>query len=61
MNTKEITARAKAFSGEGIQTHKFNVDAEGTVRVWDSVAGYFTTCHSLSKSAEARIRKLASN
>jgi hypothetical protein len=59
MNTIEITARAKAFSNEGIKTHKFSVDADGTVRAWDSVAGHFTTCHSLSKSAEARIRKLA--
>lgn len=61
MNTIEITARAKAFSNEGIKTHKFSVDADGTVRVWDSVAGHYTTCHSLSKSAEARIRKLAQN
>jgi len=61
MNTTEITARAKAFSNEGIKTHKFSLDADGTVRVWDSVAGHYTTCHSLSKSAEARIRKLASN
>lgn len=60
-NTTEITARAKAFSNEGIKTHKFSVDADGAVRVWDSVAGHYTTCHSLSKSAEARIRKLASN
>lgn len=57
--TSEITARAKAFSSEGIKTHKFAVDTDGTVRVWDSVAGHYTTCHSLSKSAEARIRKLA--
>ena len=59
MNTTEITARAKAYSSEGIKTHKFSVDADGTVRVWDSVAGHYTTCHSLSKSAEARIRRLA--
>ena len=61
MNTIEITARAKAFSNEGIKTHKFSVDQDGTVRVWDSVAGHYTTCHSLSKSAEARIKKLARN
>lgn len=61
MSSTEITARAKAFSHEGIKNHKFCVNADGTVLVWDSLAGYFTTCHSLSKSAEARIRKLASN
>ena len=59
MNTTEITARAKAFSNQGIKSHKFSVDADGTVRLWDAVAGHFTTCHSLSKSAEARIGKLA--
>jgi hypothetical protein len=59
MKTTEITARAKAFSNECIKSHKFSVDADGTVRVWDAVAGHYTTCHSLSKSAEARIRKLA--
>jgi hypothetical protein len=56
--TTEITARAKAFAREGVRTHRFQIDGE-TVRVWDDVAGQFTTCHSLSKSAEARIRKLA--
>jgi hypothetical protein len=53
-----ITARAKAFSNQGIRAYEFQIDGE-TVRVWDSVAGYFTTCHSLSKSAERRIRNLA--
>ena len=59
MNSTEITARAKAFSNEGIKSHKFTVSADGTVRVWDAVAGHYTTCHSLSPSAERRIRKLA--
>ena len=56
---KEITARAKAFSRESIREYKFAVDADGTVRVWDSVAGHYTTCHSLSASAIRRIVKLA--
>jgi hypothetical protein len=25
--------------------------------VWDSVAGHYTTCHSLSERAQKRIRK----
>lgn len=57
--TIEITARAKAFSGHGIGTHRFAVDADGTVRVWDPIAGHYTRCHSLSSSAERRIRRLA--
>ena len=56
---KTITVRAKAFSGEGVREHRVRVDADGTVRVWDSVAGHYTMCHSLSKGAERRIVKLA--
>lgn len=59
MSTKEITVRAKAFSREGVRSHKVMVYGDGTVRVWDSVAGHYTSCHSLSQSAQARIRKLA--
>ena len=57
--TKYITIRAKAFSGEGVRTVRASVDADGTVRVWDGVAGYYTTCHSLSASAIRRAQKLA--
>jgi hypothetical protein len=57
--TIEIEARAKAFSGEGVKTHRFEVDPTGDVRVWDEVAGYFTNCNSLSESAKKRIAKLA--
>lgn len=53
-----VTIRAKAFSSEGIRSHKCLVGADGTVRVWDSVAGHYTTCHSLSDSAIRRARKL---
>ena len=53
-----VSARARAFSGEGIKTHKFLVSSD-TVRVWDSVAGHYTCVHALSRSACARIRKLA--
>ncbi len=56
---RTITARCRAFSGQSIQTHRCMVSADGTVRVWDSVAGHYTTCHSLSESAQQRIRRLA--
>jgi hypothetical protein len=54
-----VVIKAKAFSSESVKTHKVAVDADGTVRVWDSVAGHYTTCHSLSRSAQAKARKLA--
>lgn len=55
---KSITVRAKAFAGR-METVRCIVDANGTVRVYDSVAGHYTTCHSLSDSAIRRIRKIA--
>lgn len=54
-----VTARAVAFSGEGVREHSFQVSASGDVRVWDSVARHYTTCHSLSKSAVRRIQRIA--
>lgn len=53
----EITIRAKAFTGQGVQTHRVQIE-DGTVRVWDSVAGHFTTCHSLTARTQARIAKI---
>lgn len=55
--TKSFTARAKFFADNGVTTEKVRVDADGTVRVWDSVAGHYTVCHSLSKAAAKRIAK----
>ena len=55
-----FTARVKAFSCEGVRTNRIQIDADGTVRVYDSVAGGYTLCHSLSPKTQARLRKLAS-
>lgn len=57
--TKTVTVKCKAFSGGRIAAHRCMVDADGTVRVYDDVAGYYTTCHSLSPATQSRIRKLA--
>ena len=54
-----ITARAKAFSSEGVRDHKMTVDNDGTVRVLDSVAGHYTTCHAMSERTCQRIRRIA--
>ena len=56
---KIMTVRAKSFSGFGVQTVRCQVDQDGTVRVYDDVAGHYTACHILSASAQRRIRKLA--
>lgn len=56
---KTVTIRAKAFSGEGVRANRVRVQANGSVSVYDSVAGHYTTCHSLSEGAIRRARKLA--
>ena len=55
----KVIARAKAFSNEGAKRHIFQVEPNGEVLVWDSVAGHYTTCHALSKAAMKRIREIA--
>lgn len=54
-----ITARARAFTGEGVRSHRMTVDGEGTVCVWDPVAGHYTTCHAMSERTCRRIRQEA--
>lgn len=57
-HSHEITARAKAFIGQGVRTHKFLV-CDGEVKVWDAVAGHYTNCNALTNSAKNRIGRLA--
>lgn len=54
-----MIVKCKAFSGEGVRENRVDVTEDGAVRVYDSVAGHYTTCHSLSKKTQARIRKMA--
>lgn len=53
-----ITANAKAFSSEPARPYSFLVEGD-QVRVYDSIAGYYTSCHSLSRAAIRRIAALA--
>jgi len=59
MKPTTITTRARAFVGRPIEPVRCRVDADGAVLVWDSVARHYTRCHSLSASAQRRIRRLA--
>ena len=59
MKPTTITTRARAFAGRPIEEVRCRLEPDGTVLVWDSVAGHFTRCHSLGKSAVGRIRRLA--
>ena len=57
----EFKIRCKAFSCEGVRLNKVLVEPgrDGAVLVWDSVAGHYTTCHSLSAKTQDRIRSQA--
>lgn len=67
MATKYMNVRANAFGRvENLQvmvtTSVLPMTQERVreaVRVWDSVAGYYTRGHSLSRAAQNRIHKLA--
>ena len=61
-----LRMRVKAFSSEGVKKNLLLVEADtveglevtrGIIRVWDSVAKTFTSCHSLSQRAMNRIRQ----
>jgi len=64
-----ITARCKAFSGQGVREHRISIEADtvhpitrvvtrGAIRVWDDVAGHMTTCHCLSEATQRRLRTI---
>ena len=58
-NDKFFAIRCKAFRGEGIKLNSVCVTPDGKVRVYDSVAGHYTTLHSMSRAAVAKARKMA--
>lgn len=57
--TKQLRMRGRAFGGK-LETLYIEVDDQGVVRVWDDVAGCYTTCHSMSEREQARARVKAS-
>lgn len=59
MQMQIITATAKPFRTEPRGEYQFAVEADGTVRVWDSVAHHYTLRHSLSPRAASRIARMA--
>lgn len=50
-----VTVR-NAFAAE-TGAYRAHVDADGTVRVWDSVAGHYTRCHSLTPAQVASAQR----
>jgi len=56
---KTITMMTKAFSAEARSTYRIAVDEDGTVRVWDSVAGHYTRLHGMTARSMAAARRKA--
>ena len=56
----EITISVRAFGGR-LEQVRCLVTSNGTVRVYDPIAGYYTTCHSLSARDQLRARCAASS
>jgi hypothetical protein len=56
---KIIEAKAKLFGERAPRLHKFMVDADRTIRVWDDVAKHYTRCYTLPKHAVARLVRKA--
>lgn len=53
-----VTDTRVASSGY-ITEHRYIVEADGTVRILDEVAGHYTLCHHMSEAAQCRIRRMA--
>jgi hypothetical protein len=51
------TVKVKIWNGK----YDAYADETGTVRVYDPVAGYFTTCHSLTPGQMRYVRARAKN
>ena len=56
--TMTFSIRVKAFTGTSVGTHTVSVE-DGIVRVWDAIAGHYTTCHGMSARTIARILRMA--
>lgn len=54
-----FTARCTPFTDSRRAEHRISVSTDMIVRVYDHVAGHYTTCHSLSESEQARLVKAA--
>lgn len=55
----DIRARAKWPKGYPLDWHRFSVDEDGTVRIWDDVAGHYVESSDITPATERRIRSMA--
>lgn len=57
--TTLITMRCNAFGK--LANHEIMVEPNGTVKVFDEVAGHYTTCHRLTATVKRKAYKKAYN
>lgn len=55
---KELTVRCKPFCNEPTHLHQLTLDTDGTIRVYDDIAGHYTVVHTLSERELNRIRRM---
>ena len=55
----QLLARCRPWRAVGVGRHYVAIETDGSVLVWDPLAGHFTRCHSLGRSALARFRRHA--
>ena len=59
MTTQEIRDYTHAHVHIWSERVPAHADEDGTVRVYDSVAGHFTACHSLTEAQQRHVRAAA--
>lgn len=59
-HTRHLTVSSgRAFTDSSQWGYRACVESDGTVSVYDDVAGHYTTCHALTPRQIARIRREA--
>ena len=56
----ETIARGRAFEHERSRIHRVLIEDDGSILVWDAIAGHYTRRHQLRSSAVLRIQHDAS-
>lgn len=55
-----LSFHCKAFTAHPEKENMVAVFPDQTVCVWDSIAQFYTTCHTLTSAQQDEIRRLAS-
>jgi hypothetical protein len=59
--TKRFDVTIHKTAGKRLDFTYASVDADGTIRVFDDVAGHYTTCHGLNEATQDKVRAASLN